>query len=67
MQPSEFKLLNFAELKAIVGLSRVTVWRLVRAGKFPAPIEISPGRRAWDISDVRSWLAARKPAADKAA
>lgn len=60
MHTNEIKLLSFHELKGMVGLSRPTVWRMVRVGKFPAPIEISKGRRAWDVNDVHAWLASRK-------
>lgn len=37
------------------GISRTTAWRGVQAGWLPAPVQVSPGRRAWRSSDVRSW------------
>jgi prophage regulatory protein len=40
-------------------LDRVTRWRLVRAGKFPAPVRISPGRVAWAESAINGWIAAK--------
>jgi len=40
-------------------LSRTTLWRMVRAGKFPKPISISPGRVAWSEAEVNAWMVAR--------
>jgi predicted DNA-binding transcriptional regulator AlpA len=42
-------------------ISRSTAWREVRAGRLPAPHRISAGRKAWALSDVHAWQAARKP------
>ena len=30
--------------------------RLVKAGKFPAPLKISPRVTCWRVEDVRAWL-----------
>jgi predicted DNA-binding transcriptional regulator AlpA len=46
-------------LKRVVGLDRVTVWRLRRAGAFPAPLRLSVGRIAWRKADLLAWLDAR--------
>ena len=40
-------------------LSRTTLWRMVRAGSFPKPVTISPGRIAWPESAVQAWIAAK--------
>jgi prophage regulatory protein len=58
----ESALLRERELVAPAGLlpfSRVTLWRYVRAGSFPAPLRF-PGSRmtCWRVGDVRAWLAA---------
>lgn len=39
------------------GISRTTAWRGVRDGWLPAPVQVSPGRRAWKSSDVSAWQA----------
>ena len=36
--------------------SDTTLWRRVKAGDFPAPVQISPGRVAWRRRDVSDWL-----------
>lgn len=37
------------------GISRTTAWRGVRDGWLPAPVQVSPGRKAWRASDVAAW------------
>lgn len=47
-----------------LGTSRVTLWRYIKAGTFPAPVKIF-GRNAWLESTVDTWLAAQAaPKAD---
>ena len=43
----------------MVSLSKSTIWRLVKQGKFPTPIQLSERRRAWRMSDVVDWIDAR--------
>lgn len=44
--------------------SRATLWRLVKAGKFPAPAKISRSITAWNLGDVRRWHADLFPVAN---
>lgn len=54
----ELELLNFKALKALIGLSRTTVWRLEKRGEFPARVMV--GRRvAWRRTEVYRWIYAR--------
>jgi prophage regulatory protein len=39
-------------------LSRTTVWRMVRRGEFPRPVQLSPGRVGFLREDVERWRAA---------
>ncbi|MBV5331571.1 AlpA family phage regulatory protein [bacterium] len=41
----------------VVPFSAATLWRCVKAGKFPAPVKLSERVTAWRTSDVRQWLA----------
>jgi predicted DNA-binding transcriptional regulator AlpA len=40
-------------------LSRSTIWAMVKAGSFPAPIPISANRVAWLLDEVQAWIEAR--------
>lgn len=50
-------------VRARVGLSDVTIWRLVRDGKFPRPIRIGKRAIAWKSTDIEAWINARPEAA----
>ena len=39
----------------ITGWSRQTLWREVKARRFPASIPTSPNRVAWLASEIRAW------------
>lgn len=37
--------------------SASTVWRLVQQGTFPKPVKLAPRVTAWNVGQVRQWLA----------
>ena len=41
------------------GKDRVTGWRDVRAGRFPAPFELGANSIAWFEDELDDWLASR--------
>jgi len=43
-------------IPSVVPFSGPTLWRKVKAGKFPAPVKLSAQVTAWRVSDVRAWL-----------
>jgi prophage regulatory protein len=44
---------------AAVGKSRVQLWRDIREGRFPAPIEIGANSVAWYRDEIEAWKASR--------
>jgi prophage regulatory protein len=48
---------GWAGICAEVRKSRVQLWRDIRAGRFPAPIELGPNSIAWLRSEVEDWKA----------
>jgi hypothetical protein len=44
-------------LPGIIPVSPTTWWSGVRAGKFPAPVKLSPGVTAWRAEDIRALVA----------
>ncbi len=36
--------------------SKATLWRMVNAGKFPAPVKLSERITAWRVEEVREWI-----------
>ena len=53
----ETKILRWADLKPILGLSRMTVYRMEKAGTFPKRIQINSGSVGWLEHEVEAWLA----------
>jgi len=53
------RILRDPEVKRLTGLSRVQRWRRVRAGTFPAPVQLGPNSIGWDAVEVEEWLATR--------
>lgn len=55
-------LLTQAEVLALLGVSRPTLWAWRRDGRFPGAVRIGPNSIRWRESDVRAWLANRPSA-----
>ena len=51
--------LSYRDLEEAGFGSRVTIWRKVRAGEFPAPRDLGHGRIGFIRAEVDAWLAAR--------
>ena len=43
-----------------VGLSRSTIYRLMKLGQFPAPLRLGPNSIGWDAADLDAWLDAKR-------
>ncbi|MBX7460809.1 AlpA family phage regulatory protein [Qipengyuania sp. YG19] len=46
-----------------ISLSRATLDRMVAAGKFPKPIQLTERRLAYSLADVEAWMTDRMEAA----
>ena len=53
------KILNAKQVTQITNLSRVSLWRMERAGTFPQRINISPNRVGWREDDINEWIESR--------
>jgi predicted DNA-binding transcriptional regulator AlpA len=47
------------EVQEITGLSRTTLWRLERGGRFPGRVQLSERRVAYPAPAVQAWLDSR--------
>lgn len=52
-------MLRFADVIARTGLSRTTIWRRVRKGTFPSPIQLGENSIGWPEHLVVEWLESR--------
>ena len=48
-------LLRRKEVERIAGISRASIYRLIKAGKFPRPVSLGTGSVRWKQSDVIAW------------
>ena len=47
---------GYREVQDALGVSRRTVERMVREGKFPRPVQLAPNRVGWLVETVKAWL-----------
>jgi prophage regulatory protein len=59
--------LRLPEVKAITGLSKSSLYALIREKSFPAPVRLGARAVAWVRSEVRQWAAERVRASRSAA
>jgi prophage regulatory protein len=53
------RILKTNEVVKIIGLSKVTIWRMERSGTFPKRINLSDRRVGWVESEILEWLDSR--------
>jgi len=54
--------LRVSTLAPRLGMSKSTIWRLVREGKFPKPIKLSDKVTVWKADTVLAWLESKEAA-----
>lgn len=64
---SPLKILRMAEVVELTGLSRVTLWRLERDGRFPTRLQLSKNAVGWRDDEVMDWVQSRPRVASRAA
>jgi predicted DNA-binding transcriptional regulator AlpA len=60
--PSGFRIYTAADIRAILGISRTTMWEWALKGHLPAARQIGPGpnaRRGWPSPEFERWLMSR--------
>jgi len=53
------QILRRLEVQRITGLSKATLWRLVKTGDFPRPIKLSERAVGWKASEIDAWIESR--------
>ena len=60
-------LLNRKDIEQLTGLTHSTIYRLMRAGKFPTPLKIGERAVRWPEHEIKAWLEDRPRATGQAA
>ncbi len=61
--PTDVIFLRLPEVKAITGLSKTSLYEMIRIDQFPKPISLGPRAVAWVRSEVQRWAIDRINAA----
>ena len=59
------RLLRRPEVEELTGLSRASIYRLMRSGRFPASVKVSDTAVRWRASDITAWIESRPVAASE--
>jgi prophage regulatory protein len=59
IDPNEVIFLRLPKVKALTGLSKSSLYELIRANSFPAPVHLGARTVAWVASEVKQWAAER--------
>jgi prophage regulatory protein len=53
------RILRRRAVEQVAGISRSLIYQLVKAGKFPRPVRLTPNRVGWLEHEVQEWVNAR--------
>jgi prophage regulatory protein len=59
--------IRLPEVRAITGLSKTSIYELIRANHFPAPVRLGVRSVAWIKAEIRAWAVERVHASRAAA
>lgn len=51
------RLLRLRDVAHLVGLSKATIYRRIRAGQFPPPVSAGGHSVRWKASTIEAWMA----------
>ena len=60
----EPKVLRVTEVSRLIGVSKATLYRWIKAGGFPRPLQLGPRAVRWPKDEIDEWLRNR-PKTDK--
>jgi prophage regulatory protein len=59
--------IRLPEVRAVTGLSKTSLYALIKEKNFPAPVRLGPRAVAWVKSEIRQWAVERVQASRSAA
>lgn len=61
------KFLRLPAVIEMVGMKRATIYKRIKAGTFPEPVQIGPRAVAWDETTLANWQASLETGVKKGA
>jgi len=49
------KILRYSAIEELTGLSRVTLWRMIKTGSFPKPIQLGSNSKGFFEDEIMEW------------
>ena len=62
---AEPRIYRIKTLCEFLGVTRITLWRWMRAGLFPRPVQLGPNTKGVPKEDFDAWMDARRAAAKR--
>lgn len=62
---AELRIYRIKTLCELLGVTRITLWRWVRRGIFPRPVQLGPNTKGVPKEDFDAWMDARRAAAKR--
>ena len=59
---SEPRILRRAEVIRRTGLAKATLYRMMAAGQFPCPVQLSQRCVGWHLEEINTWIESRERA-----
>ena len=59
-------ILRLPDVRRATGISKATLYRLVKGGRFPRPVQLGARCVGWRASEIERWLEERPPARGEA-
>ena len=54
------QLLRMRDLTSLLGIARSTIYGLIAAGRFPAPLRLTGRARGWRLTEIEKWIDERQ-------
>ena len=58
-EKNDFQVIRMHQLKAITGLSKTTLYDLIKKGEIPKPIKLGARAVGWLQSDIEAFISSR--------
>ncbi|MET1534025.1 helix-turn-helix transcriptional regulator [Burkholderia sola] len=65
-QKMALKILRLIGVLDCVGVKKTTLYRWIREGKFPAPVQLGTRSVGWRAQDVQNWVESRQSTREQA-
>ncbi len=59
MPANTIQIIRLPDVIAMTGMSRASIYNMVKRGDFPQHVKIGPKASGWVVAEVQEWIAAK--------